>query len=59
MAKKICFKALKLLTFYIRWIMVFLGALTLSSIYFHGDVHALFGAVLFTAAIWAVEAYIS
>lgn len=59
MSKKICFKALKLLISSVRWIMVFFGALAIGSVYFGGDVHALFGAVLLTATVWAVEAYIS
>lgn len=55
MAKKLCFKTLKLLVRYLRLAFVFVGALTIGGVYFGGDVHALFGAALFTGVVWAVE----
>lgn len=58
MAKKICFKTLKLLVGSVRWALVFLGALTVGGAYFGGDVYALFGALLFTLAVWALECWL-
>ena len=55
MAKKLCFKTLKTVMRYTRLAFVFLGALTGGGVYFGGDVYALFGALLFTLAVWAVE----
>ena len=55
MAKKLCFKTLKIVIRYLRLALVFVGALTIGGVYFGGDVYALFGAVLFTTAVWAVE----
>lgn len=55
MAKKLCFKTLKTVMRYTRLAFVFLGALTVCGVYFGGDVYALFGALLFTLAVWAVE----
>ena len=55
MAKKLCFKTLKTVIRYLRLVFVFLGALTVGGVYFGGDVHALFGALLFTLAVWALE----
>lgn len=55
MAKKLCFKTLKTVMRYTRLSFVFLGALTVGGVYFGGDVYALFGALLFTLAVWAVE----
>lgn len=55
MAKKLCFKTLKTVMRYTRLVFVFLGALTVGGVYFGGDVYALFGALLFTLAVWAVE----
>ena len=55
MAKKLCFKTLKSVIRYLRLAFVFLGALTVGGVYFGGDVYALFGALLFTLAVWAVE----
>lgn len=55
MAKKLCFKMLKTVMRYTRLVFVFLGALTVGGVYFGGDVYALFGALLFTLAVWAVE----
>jgi hypothetical protein len=55
MAKKLCFKTLKTVMRYTRLAFVFLGALTVGGVYFGGDVYALFGALLFTLAVWAVE----
>lgn len=55
MAKKLCFKTLKTVMRYTRLVFVFLGALTVGGVYFGGDVYALFGALLFTLALWALE----
>ena len=55
MAKKLCFKTLKTVIRYLRLAFVFLGALTVGGVYFGGDVYALFGALLFTLAVWALE----
>lgn len=55
MAKKLCFKTLKTVMRYTRLAFVFLGALTVGGVYFGGDVYALFGALLFTLAVWALE----
>lgn len=55
MAKKLCFKTLKTVMRYTRLAFVFLGALTVGGVYFGGDVYALFGALLFTLSVWAVE----
>ena len=55
MAKKLCFKTLKTVIRYARLAFVFLGALTVGGVYFGGDVYALFGALLFTLAVWALE----
>ncbi len=51
MAKKLCLKIMR----YTRLAFVFLGALTVGGVYFGGDVYALFGALLFTLALWALE----
>lgn len=51
MAKKLCLKIMR----YARLAFVFLGALTVCGVYFGGDVYALFGALLFTLAVWALE----
>jgi hypothetical protein len=40
---------------YTRLAFVFLGALTVGGVYFGGDVYALFGALLFTLVVWALE----
>ena len=55
MAKKLCFKTLKTVMRYTRHAFVFLGAQTVGGVYFGGDVYALFGALLFTLAVWALE----
>lgn len=55
MAKKLCFKTLKTVMRYTRLAFVFLGAMTVGGVYFGGDVYALFGALLFTLAVWALE----
>lgn len=55
MAKKLCFKTLKTVMRYTRLAFVLLGALTVGGVYFGGDVYALFGALLFTLAVWALE----
>lgn len=55
MAKKLCFKTLKTVMRCTRLAFVFLGALTVGGVYFGGDVYALFGALLFTLAVWALE----
>lgn len=55
MAKKLCFKTLKTVMRYTRLAFVFLGALTVGGVCFGGDVYALFGALLFTLAVWALE----
>lgn len=55
MAKKLCFKMLRLLVDSVRWVMLFIGACAIGGTYFGGDVHALFGACLFTFAVWLVE----
>ena len=58
MAKKLCFKTLKTVIRYLRLALVFVGVLTIGGVYFGGDVHALFGAALFTGAVWAVECWL-
>ena len=55
MAKKLFFKTLKTVMRYTRLAFVFLGAMTVGGVYFGGDVYALFGALLFTLAVWALE----
>ena len=58
MAKKLCLKTLKSVIRYLRLAFVFLGALTVGGVYFGGDVYALFGALLFTLAVWALECWL-
>lgn len=55
MAKKLCFKTLKTVIRYARLAFVFIGALTVGGVYFGGGVYALFGALIFTLAVWAFE----
>lgn len=58
MAKKLCFKTLKTVMRYTRLSFVFLGALTVGGVYFGGDVYAVFGALMFTLAVWCVECWL-
>lgn len=58
MAKKLCLKTLKSVIRYLRLAFVFLGALTIGGVYCGGDVHAVFGAVLFTLSVWCVECWL-
>ena len=58
MAKKLCFKTLKSVIRYLRLAFVFLGALTVGGVYFGGGVYALFGALMFTLAVWGVECWL-
>lgn len=54
MAKKLCLKIFR----YARLAFVFLGALTVGGVYFGGGVYALFGALMFTLAVWGVECWL-
>lgn len=54
MANKLCLKILR----YMRLAFVFLGALTIGGVYFGGDVYAVFGALMFTLALWGLECWL-